>query len=330
MRAVPMGLFLALVVLAAAAAGQNDPEVRDGSTLVVLMYHPYPDTADPLGFPYQGAGLNGTGYFQQKYAALDTDSNGFSYPMTVVDGILPIEGLPDPARPYQGTYEVYQAALTRRLGEEAPAALEVRTQLVGDRVLVAAQVEPAGPMPGESLVAWMALVEDNVDYAPPPAVSNGVTNHRFTVRSIADLGVLDLAEGAPVQLTAAFPLQAGWQRDQLHVALWLQQGASYGSRFDANEVAQATLHPINGDVVTRQTAKAVLIETLTATWCQTCLYGDKVLEDLAKEHGYAAAVEAGSAGYWQRPTQWWLLGVSVAAAAALALPVIRKPEEPKR
>ncbi len=324
MRAAFIGLLLALIGLATPGAGQVDPEVREGTDLVVLIHHPYPDAADPMGFPYTGAGFNGTGYYQQKYAAFDPEQDGFAYPHLTVDGILPVEGLPDPKIPYQATYDSYQAALSRRLTEQPAAILEIRTQTAADQVLVAAQVLPAGPMPGEHLEAWMALVEDNVHYVAPPAVSNGVMNHRFTVRSITNLGALDLGQGSAAQLTASFRLEPEWQRDQLQVAFWVQQGASYGTRFDANEVVQATVHPANVDVVTRQTIKAVLMEGLSATWCQTCLYGDKVLEDLAQQHGYAAPAKPQSTTYWRPPTNWGWAVASLAGAAALAIPTIKR------
>ena len=324
MRKALLGLLFAPLFLAGSALGQTDPEVREGSDLVVLIHHPYPDAADPMGFPYDGAGFNGTGYYQQKYAAFDPENDGFSYPHLTVDGIIPVEGLPDPKIPYQATYDAYQAPLSRRLAEEPAAILEVRTKSATDQVLVAAQVIPAGPMPGEHLEAWMALVEDNVHYMAPPAVSNGVINHRFTVRALTNLGVLDLERGGAQQLTTAFRLEAGWQREQLQVAFWVQQGASYGTRFDANEVVQATIHPVQGDVVTRQSVKAVLMEGLSATWCQTCLYGDKVLEDLAQQHGYAAAAKAESTSYWRPPTHWGVAVAALVGAAALGLPTLRR------
>jgi hypothetical protein len=324
-----MGAAIALIIVAALAGAQGEPEIREGPDLVVLVHHPYPDTADPLGFPYDGAGFNGTGYYQQKYAIFDKENDGFAYPHLVVDGILPVEGLPDPQRPYQATYDAYQGVLKQRLQEEAAAALEVRTQVAADQVLVAAQVLPSGPMPGEHLEAWMALVEDNVRYEPPPAVSNGVVNHRFTVRAITNLGTIDLSQGTPAQLTAAFRMQPAWEREQLHIAFWLQQGASYGTRFDANEVAQATIHPVQDNVVTRQTVKAVLMEGLSATWCLTCLYGDTVLEDLAQQHGYAVAAKPESTGYWRPPTHWGIAILALVGAAALALPRIRRDHEDK-
>lgn len=326
MRRALAGL-VALLVLATSAAAQTDPQVREGSDLVVLIHHPYPDAADPMGFPYNGAGFNGTGYYQQKYAAFDPEKDGFSYPHLTVDGILPVEGLPDPKIPYQATYDAYQAALARRLSEEPAAILEIRTQTTGDKVHVAAQVLPSGPLPGEHLEAWMALVEDNVHYMAPPAVSNGVTNHRFTVRAVQNLGALALDAGAPAQLTASFRTDADWQSDQLAIAFWIQQGASYGTRFDANEVAQATTHPVKDDIVTRQTTKAVIMEGLSATWCQTCLYGDKVLEDLAQQHGYPAPTKTQSASYWRPPTQWGVAAAALLGAAALGLPGIRREKE---
>lgn len=326
MHKVLLGLLLASLGLVGSALGQGSPEVREGSDLVVLIHHPYPDAADPMGFPYNASGFNGTGYYQQKYAGFDPENDGFSYPHLTVDGFLPVEGLPDPKVPYQATYDAYEAALSQRLGEDPAAILEIRTQSADDQVLVAAQVLPAGPLPGENLEAWMALVEDNVHYVAPPAVSNGVTNHRFTVRALTNLGALDLGKGAAAQLTTAFTLEPQWRRDQLKVAFWVQQGASYGTRFDANEVAQATIHPLQDDVVTRQTVKAVLMEGLSATWCQTCLYGDKVLEDLAQQHGYAAAANGESYSYWRPPTHWGVAMATLVGAAALSLPTLRRGE----
>lgn len=316
----PWVALLALALLPVASA----QTVRDGGNLVILIHHPYPDAADPLGFPYTQGGFNGSGYYQQRYAGFDKEKDGFSYPHLAVDGVLAVEGLPDPSRPYQSTMAAYQAALAQRLTEQAAVRLEVRTQWAGDQLLVVAQVTPNGAIPGEALEAWMALVEDNVAYTAPPAVSNGVNNHRFTVRSISNEGPLDLADGAPRQLTATLQADPAWQRGQLSLALWVQAGASFGSRFDANEVVQATLHPLQGDVVTRQDTKAVLMEALSATWCQTCIYGDKVLEDLAQEHGYAATPKPAAAGYWRAPPSPIAAVAALGAAALLAAPRLRK------
>lgn len=314
-----------LAALAPAAQGQVE---RSGGNLVILINHPYPDPVDPLGFPFTGFGSNGTGYYQQRYASFDRENDGFSYPHLTVDGTFPIEGVPDAGRPYQSTLEAYQAAVAKRLREAPAATITVRTQAVDGRVLVAAEVTPAGPMPGESLEAWMALVEDNVQYRAPPAVSNGVNNHRFTVRSIQGQGRLDFDQGMTAELSASFTTQPEWRAEQLHVAIWIQQGAAYGTRFDANEVAQATLHPVAGDVVTRQTGKAVLLEALSATWCQSCVYGDRALETMAEENGYAAAVSSAGKGYWEPPTSWGVAAAALAGAVALAAPNLRRRREP--
>lgn len=310
----------ALVLLPLASAQQ----IQDGSGLVILIHHPYPDGVDPFGFPFAGNGFNGSGYYQQRYAGFDKENDGFSYPHLAVDGVLAVEGIPDASRPYQSTLAAYQGALTQRKAEQPAATLEVRTQWNGPQILVSAQISPNGAIPGEYLEAWMAIVEDNVYYEGPPAVSNGVANHRFLVRSISNQGSLDLADGAARQLAASLPIDPAWKQEQLSLAFWVQASARDGSRFDANEVVQATLHQLKDDVVTRQAAKAVLMEALSATWCQTCLYGDQVLDDLGQANGYSAAAKPAAQGYWRPPDQPALAIFALAAAVLLGLPRMRK------
>ncbi len=334
--AVHAVLVLAAVAAAAAVLGATAPaaaqmEPRPGPALTVLVHHPFPDPADPLGAPLSAGGANGTtDAFVARYQRYDTGRDGFGYPSMVVDGVVPIEGLPDGDAPYLATRTAYTAALEQRTAEASPAALEVVSRFDGDRLLAQVTVVPAVDLAGEDLRLWVAVAEDHVFYEPPAALSNGVTDHRFTVRTVRDLGPLAslgaAGEGAlaPREAGVVFQVASGWQRPELYVTAWLQQGPGHGLRFDPLEVVQATTHRAADDGVTRQDSKGVLLELYSATWCAPCLYGDTVVEELAEERGHPAYIEASRGGttrYWQAPGSILLaVAAALVGAAATALP----------
>jgi hypothetical protein len=264
-------LPLALALLPAASAQE-----AGGPPLTVLIFHP-DDGVDPLGVPYAGSDP-----FAVRYGALVAHKGRFDFPFFVADGVLPIETIPDPAQPYASALAAYDAAVAARSAEQAPARIALASVRAGGQAVVSVGLDPVEPLPGEGLHLWVAVVEDHVHYQPPPGLTNGVTDHRFTVRAVADLGVQDLS--GPANATHTFELADGWRADQLSVAAWLQQDAP-SPRFDAREVVQATHAPLGGRAL--QETKGVLAEMLSATWCDPCLYGDKAMEDLAVARGVA-------------------------------------------
>lgn len=297
-----------LAVLATAMATLAVPGAQAGPEVTLLLHHPN-DGVDPFGFPYAGDDA----YFFLRYAPLVADKNRFDYPFFVADGLHPIEGPVDASRPFVAAHDAYAAAVDDRLAEQAPATLRLATTVAGPSAVLAVRVEPVAPLPGEHLHLLVAIAEDPVHFLPPPGLTNGVEDHRFTLRAIADLGELDLT--AARNATHTFTLGEGWARDRLVAAAWLQQ-ESPGPRFDAREVVQATHVELGGAV--DQDTKGVLVEMLSATWCEPCLYGDLAAEAVAVEHGSARPLERDEGPRYFQPPASPAIAVATAALAGLA------------
>lgn len=310
---VLLPLLVALLLATSFAPTAAAQDVVPGPPVTVLVHHPYPDDADPLGFPYPAG--NQVGYWMHRHRHLDTDRDGFDFPSMVADGIALVEGLPDPQQPYASTRKAYEEAFDARSRLEPALSIQLGARHVDDTVLASVAVLPRSPLGGESLRLMVALTEDPVRYVPPAALSNGVFDHRFTVRAVRDLGVLDLATTETATASHTFLLDKEWQTDRLSVAAWLQQDGVHGTRFAPNEVAQATQVAV-GQAVVQQDEKGVLLELWSATWCDPCLYGDTAFEDLAVSLGAAEPVEKAqsSTRYFQPPA----LPVLVAGAAIVA------------
>ena len=269
---------LAIVALLALPLPAAATEATFDSSLVVLIFHP-DDGVDALGFS-----VNGTDPFAGRYAPLVADKGRFDFPFFVADGVLAIEAIPDPQKPYVSALASYSQAVAQRAMEQPVATLRLESVLVEGSVVAAVSVVPRADLSSEDLHLRVALVEDHVQYQPPTGLTNGVTDHRFTVRSYADLGRVS----GPLNATHSFSRPDGYDVARLSVAAWLQQDAP-SPRFDAREVVQAASAPVGGSVV--QSTKGVLAEMLSATWCDPCLYGDRAMEQLAVDHGVAEPTE---------------------------------------
>jgi hypothetical protein len=162
---------------------------------------------------------------------------------------------------------------------------------------------------------YAALVEDPVHFEAPPEFSNGITEHRFTVRGFAMIGEVDLS--SETRGAHAFALTADWQRDRLLVAVWLQAGLEPLGRFASREVVQAT-HAVVGDEVLQE-AKGVLAEMYSATWCEPCLYGDLAMEEVAISLGGAAPLDLDAGPRYFRPPPSWSLVALAAICAGVAV-----------
>lgn len=302
-------------VLVASSPGASAAE-PEGVGLTVLLFHP-DDGVDPLGIPYQGSDP-----FAVRYGPLVAEKGRFDFPFFVADGVLAIESIPDPQQPFVSARSSYDQAIAQRLQVETPLTMTLSSLVAGRQAVVSVALEPRTSLAGEDLHVWVAVVEDHVQYQPPPGLTNGITDHRFTVRDVRDLGTPDLA--GPANLTATFLLDDAWQRPQLSIAAWVQQDAP-SPRFDAREVVQATHAPLGGRQV--QAVKGVLAEMLSATWCDPCLYGDKAMEDIAVERGIAQPGEAQpSSRYLELAARDALpIGLAVALGVALALAARRLP-----
>lgn len=306
-------LSVALAILVPAPAVASEPE---GMGLTVLLFHP-DDGVDPLGVPYQGSDP-----FAVRYGPLVAEKGRFDFPFFVADGILAIESIPDPSQPFASARSSYDQTIAQRLQIQSPVTMTLSSLVAGRQAVANVAIPPAASLAGEDLHVWVAVVEDHVQYQPPPGLTNGITDHRFTVRDVRDLGAPDLADG--VNLTATFLLDDAWQRPQVSIAAWVQQDAP-SPRFDAREVVQATHAPLGGTQV--QAVKGVLAEMLSATWCDPCLYGDKAIEDIAVARGIARPGEAEpSSRYVELAARDALpIGLAVAVGLALALVARRLP-----
>jgi thiol-disulfide isomerase/thioredoxin len=306
-----LALPLALLPLPATAQ-----QPAAGPAATVLLFHPL-DQVDPFGIP-----LGDGDPFSVRYAAVAAQTGQFDYPVFAADGLAPIQALPEPAKPYQGTLDAYEAAVAARLGGASPLVLTLEAHRDGT---LAVKVEPTAPIQesqGQTLRLRVALAEDPVHYQPPAPVSNGVVDHRFTVRAYRDLGPVALA--GPSNFTAAIPLDSSWRADRLLAAAWVQADGTPG-RFAPTEVLQATHAPLGGSV--RQATKGVLVEAYSATWCTPCLYGDLALEQVAIRHAGAQELQKPAARYFEAAPQP-LLAVAAALAVGLAVAFLPRGGRP--
>lgn len=319
-----LAVAMALAVVAnAPLASADEPQ---GVGLTVLLFHP-DDGVDPLGVPYQGSDP-----FAVRYAPLVAEKGRFDFPFFVADGVLPIESIPDPGQPFASARSAYDQSIVERLQVQSPVTMVLESLVAGQQVVASVLLQAHTDLAGEDLHLWVAIVEDHVEYQPPPGLTNGVTDHRFTVRAARDLGAVPFdpalsASASPASagnLSATFALDDGWQRSELSVAAWLQQDAP-SPRFDAREVVQATHAPLGDRQV--QAVKGVLAEMLSATWCDPCLYGDAAVEDIAVARGIA---QPGEPAPSSRYLEWsgrdgFAIALAAVAGVALALAARRLP-----
>lgn len=290
------------------------PTVQAAPQVAILVHHPTPDDADPLGVSLEGADS-----FMQRFSRFDEDNNGFDFPTLVADGQMIQEGLPE-GDPQEATNAAYIDMVERRLSVETPIDMEARAIVLNGTLRVVVKMQSTADLSGESLNVWLAVVEQPVHYEPPAALSNGVFEHPFTLRHIDNLGPVTL----PHEVRHVMPWNDDWETSRIHVAVWVQQTGAFGTGLEPGEVAQAVFHKL-GDEVTQTSGRTVLLEAYSATWCDPCLFGDRAVEEVAAAYGVAsAAPTADEATYWRAPPAWvW----PVIATAAVAMFVIRLPED---
>jgi thiol-disulfide isomerase/thioredoxin len=326
-----MRLALGLIVLALAATplGAGQGAGPDGSAASGALSA---QVRDPLGFAWPEGGT--TGAWPVRFAHLDRERDGFDYPTFVVDGIVAVEGpVQGAGSPQERTTEAYRRHVAQRATLESPLQMQVASTWTPGRMpteeapgvrgsvelRIAYQMREV--LSGDDLHLWVALVEEPVDYTPPPAFSNGITEHPFTLRALRQVGRVDAATTAVQNTSAQFELHPGWRPERLLASVWVQQSAGFGHRYDAHEVVQATMHPILQEDATQQVEKGVLVEMLSATWCAPCLFGDRAVDALAREHQVPIRRSAAPQdAYWQAPTAWPLMLLAAAAGTAVAWP----------
>lgn len=296
---------------ASSQGGQDG--VGEGHDATVLLFHPVDaDEVDPFGVPFEGGDP-----FSVRYQALTAQTGSFAFPVFVADGVGATQGLPNTTRPYQATLDAYEAAFLAR-HTTSPFALTLTARSAGGRATLDLRVDPLSSIQesqGQRLHLRVALAEDPVHYQPPAPVSNGVVDHRFTVRAYEDAGPVLLS--SPTNRTVTIPLDPAWQTDHLLAAAWIQADGTPG-RFAPTEVLQATHAALDGPAV-RQADKGVLLEAYSATWCTECLYGDLAVEQMAIQHAGAHELKAAPATYLEAPSHPALaILAAIGVAAAIA------------
>lgn len=310
-------MWLLLLLLPTAAA----QETAAGPDVMVLVHHPYPDDADELGFPFERGRCDDRhcDAFAVRHGASKPFADGIAYPGFVADGTIRIEALANGTDVFDATLAEYEAAVQERLALDTPVQIRVGTRVADDTVRISTWTTATQGV-GGGLRMWMALVEDPVHYRPPPALSNGVFEHPFTVRAIADQGPIELPAGQEVRRDASFALDDDWDTDRMRLAVWVEQERDALGTFDPGEVVQAVSHPVSSQAFTHQTGRAVLVEAYSATWCGPCLIGDEALEELGEAHGLPtgrALSDAGTSYLRAPPVPAGVLGLAAAAGFAL-------------
>lgn len=313
------GLFASLL---APAGPAQAPAAHPDAELVPLAYHPYPDASDPFGVPAFHRGGDSYDYFSVRYAEYDKDRNGFDFPSFLADGLNLLEGAP--GGDYAPTLEAYRNAYEARGRLEAPATLRVETNMADGVVHLRVDVTRLGPATSDVLALKWALAEDDVYYRPPPALSNGVFVHRFTVRSLAPVPYpsVRFAGDASQTFAADLRLDPLWNTHRSYVAVWLQSENESSPRFERNEVVQAARHWLDAAGPTVQERKAVLVELYTATWCAACLFGDGALNELAKEHGLPSSRYTEPRWRYLSEPAWVPLGLGLGGGLVLGVAVV--------
>jgi len=274
-------LFL-LVLIASPALAQNEPRLADlagqelnARGLHVLVYHPYPDPQqDPWGFPEREA--NGT-----RVAYMEGEYGSYWYPTTVFDGVERVEG----ATSFLETYNTYAAIYLERRIDDSPLRLFLNGALDASNASVAVKAQAKQAVPSPDIALRVVLFEDEVHYDG----GNGVVTHRFVVRSTLHDGPITFNEtnAASAQLSAS--LDPSWNRDQLGVVASFVNRDTTVSDYRPGEVLQSTTYRFDQVGPTIQDSRGVLLETLSATWCDACVYGDGAVDQLANEYGVASS-----------------------------------------
>jgi thiol-disulfide isomerase/thioredoxin len=304
-----------LLVLLPLASPQGEAQGGE-SRVVVLLHHPF-DRIDPFGIPVGDCPRNSAtcaDTFTSRRGGL-AQNGRFDFPTFVADGVEVVSALPDPGLPFASTLGNYSAAVESRLRLGSPGTLSLRghvQETEGGQISVEVAFTPAADFadPQRPLHVLVAVLEDFIHYQPDARISNGVTEHRFTVRALRDAG--PLAGNHSVRFAAP----ASWDRANLIVAAWLEAPAAFG-RYAPGEAVQAAWARADGAWV-HQAGKAVLVEVYSATWCAPCLYGDLAAEELAVQYGGAAkAPPPRGAKYFEAPAEP-VLAVALAAFTGLA------------
>ena len=275
--------------------------------LNVLVYHPTPDSqGDTWGVAWGTGAQEGRDYMAAHYGAS-------LFPTTVVDGVIFSEG----ATSFLPTYNAYEAFVRDRFDEDTPLTLRVTGALAGPMALVDVNVTARAAVESTDLRLRIALFEDDVGFDG----GNGVGNHRFVVRDI--LNETPVAWHVPsgtFEHTAGVPVNESWSLARVGFVVWITNADASSRTFEQDEVVQSATYQFSQVGPTVQTTRGVLLETYSATWCPTCVYGDAAVDELANQYGVASTRLLDRAyEYWRPFDAAALVAAGVAGTAAFAV-----------
>lgn len=275
-------------------AGEQDVNAR---RLHVVQYHPYPD---PRGDPWGFAEIDQNGSMEARYDA-------FWYPTAVFDGLETIEG----ATTYLETRQAWETALLDRSRNDAPARLGATIQRVGDDAEVHISWQAKTNLAIQNVTLRVVLYEDEVRFDG----GNGVDLHRFVARTLVAAQRVTLDPDTTQDEAWTVPINASWDPDSLGVVVSLHNSRTASPLAEVGEVLQSATAAMHQTGPTIQNSRGVLLETLTATWCEACVFGDAVAEDLANLYGIPSSRVRDASWTYLRPVD----ASSLALAASLGV-----------
>ncbi|MEA3199295.1 MAG: hypothetical protein QOE90_723 [Thermoplasmata archaeon] len=172
-------------------------------------------------------------------------------------------------------------------GAAQPGALLVRVNVTATEALGATETR-------------VVLVEDDA-------------GHRFAARNASAPLAANLSAGQSASFDVTLPLGAA-DAQKVGVVVTVRALDAVGPR-QAGEVVNAASWSVRQGAPTRQVEKAVLLEHVTATWCEPCGPSDQALALLAAR----TAPQESGARYLQPPTPWTVAGLALGAGALLLL-----------
>jgi cytochrome c-type biogenesis protein CcmF len=282
-------LAVLLVALTAGAAAQADTGERDlnARPLHVLAYHPYPDPqGDPWGLPERTRNGTRVGYMEGDYGA-------YWYPTTVIDGVDIVEG----ATSFLETYNTYHDLFQKRRLHDAPVRLFLLGATTEGAASLHVRAQVKSSLTTDQVDLRAVLFEDEVRFSG----GNGVDLHRFTVRAILHEGPIAFNATGGLRLDVQTPLDPQWDPARLGVVVSLHNRDPTAARLQPNEVLQATTYRFAQEGPTIQDRRGVLLETLSATWCAACVFGDGAVDELANEFGIPSSKALGGRWAYLRP-----------------------------
>jgi len=225
-------------------------------------------------------------------------------PGTRADGVLDADPAPE-GNPDSAVAHVreLQRLLNLRLATGAPASLVVDGAL-RPAVLALNVTARAHEALGE-VEARVVLVEDGATFAG--------RSYRFVARADAPPERANLsAPDAAFSFAREIPIPPGVDASRVGVAVSLRLLQASGAH-EAGEVVQSASWSPRQDGPTVQDEKAVLVEHVSATWCEPCAASDAAIDLLAAQQGETTSGGA----YLRAPSAWAAGGALVGLLAAI-------------